>query len=309
MNIQIVSNARNKEGGVNYNNIFTMPLPEEIDSENERKSIRILNITYPQTIENVHEEQCGIRIKYNLRRIIGGFPNSLKYQTPMMYLPAGHYSLNKMLRYLNELVDEYDMAFVIQEGGRIGVKFNGLPVLLEQTLAADGTYNTDFKVARNIYGGHDLFSYEMTTDLEYMLGLTEIVVHPYIRNLKIGSSVAYLDWLPFIIATYSNDTKREHSTFYGKFMPDMSNGVKKLYIYCDEVEQSIVGDTKARLLVTIPIKVEDQGSPSLSTYEPPSVVRGLIKSKLSAFHVQIHDVSFKPIIFSSGSLAIEAVIE
>jgi hypothetical protein len=194
-----------------------------------------------------------------------------------------------MLRYLNELVDEYDMAFVIQEGGRIGVKFNGLPVLIEQTI---GT-GTDFKAARPIYGGHDLFSYEMTTSLD----------------LKIGSALAYLDWLPFIIATYGNDTKREHSTFYGKFMPDMSNGIKKLYIYCDEVEQSIVGDTKARLLVTIPIKVEDQGSASLSTYEPPAVVRGLIKSKLPAFHVQIYDVSFKPIIFSSGSLSIEAVIE
>ena len=249
MNIQIVSNARNREGGVNYNNVFTMPLPEEIDAENDRKSMRILNVTYPQTIENVHEEECGIRIKYNLQRIIGGLPASLKYQTPLMYLPAGHYSLNKMLRYLNELVDEYDMAFVIQEGGRIGVKFNGLPLLIEQNVAADGTWNADFKAARKIYGGSDLFSFDMTPALEYMLGLKKIVVHPYIRQLKVGSSVAHLDWLPFIIATYSNDTKREHSTFYGKFMPDMSNGVKKLYIYCNEVEQSIVGDVKARLLV------------------------------------------------------------
>jgi hypothetical protein len=96
MNIQIVSNARNREGGVNYNNVFTMPLPEEIDADNERKNIRILNVTYPQTIENVHEKECGIRIKYNLSRTIQGFPASLKYQTPLIYLPAGHYSLNKM---------------------------------------------------------------------------------------------------------------------------------------------------------------------------------------------------------------------
>jgi hypothetical protein len=41
MNIQIVSNARNREGGVSYNNVFTMPLPEEIDAENDRKSMRI----------------------------------------------------------------------------------------------------------------------------------------------------------------------------------------------------------------------------------------------------------------------------
>jgi hypothetical protein len=132
----------------------------------------------------------------------------------------------------------------------------------------------------------------MTPALEYMLGLKEIVVHPYIQKLKIGHSLAHLDWLPFIIATYNNTTKREHSTFYGQFMPDMSNGVKKMYIYCDEVEQS-----------------EDQGSVSLCTYEPPTIVRGLIKNKISAFHIQIHDVSFTPILFSSGSLSIEAVIE
>ena len=63
MNIEIVSNARNREGGENYNNVFTMPLPEEIDVDNRRKTIRILRISYPQTIENVHENQCGIRIK------------------------------------------------------------------------------------------------------------------------------------------------------------------------------------------------------------------------------------------------------
>jgi hypothetical protein len=98
-----------------------------------------------------------------------------------------------MLRYLNELVDEYDMAFVIQEGGRIGVKFHGLPLIIEQKVGAGGTWNADFLAARKIYGGSDLFSFDMTPALEYMLGLKEIVVHPYIRQLKIGSSVAHLD--------------------------------------------------------------------------------------------------------------------
>jgi c-di-GMP-binding flagellar brake protein YcgR len=79
MNIQIVSNARNREGGENYNNVFTMPLPEEIDADNRRKTIRI---SYPQTIENVHENQCGIRIKYNFSRFLDGNPSSVKYRTP-----------------------------------------------------------------------------------------------------------------------------------------------------------------------------------------------------------------------------------
>ena len=311
MNLQIVSNAHNHEGGVNYNNVFTMPLPKEIDADNERKNIRILSVTYPQTIENVHEEQCGIRLIYNLSGVVHSYSVKVKYQTHLMYLPAGYYSLNKLLRYLNELVDEYDMTFVIQEGGRIGVKFNGIPVLIEQNTANDDgvTWDTDFVAAKNIYLQADLFSFQMTTALEYMLGLKEVVVHPYIRQLKIGHSLAHLDWLGFIIATYSNDTKREHSTFYGKFLPDMSNGVKKIYVYCDEVDQSIVGDVKARLLVTIPIKVEDQGSASLRTYSPPTIVCRLIKNKITAFHVQLYDITFTPILFSSGSLSIEAVVE
>ena len=311
MNLQIVSSARNKEGGVNYNNVFTMPLPEEIDADNERKNIRILSVTYPQTIENVHEEQCGIRLIYNLTGVVGGYSVKVKYQTHLMYLPAGHYSINKLLRYLNELVDEYDMTFVIQEGGRIGVKFNGIPDLIEQNTNNDDgvTWNTDFKIAKRLYLQGDLFSFQLTTALEYMLGLKEIIVHPFIKQLKIGHSLAHLDWLAFIIATFSNNSKREHSTFYGKFLPDMSNGIKKIYIYCDEVDQSIVGDVKARLLVTIPIKVEDQGSASLRTYSPPTIVRRLIKNKINAFHVQLFDVTFTPIIFSSGSLSIEAVVE
>ena len=37
----------------------------------------------------------------------------------MMYLPAGHYTLKKLIKVLN--------SFVIQEGGRIGVRFD--PIL------------------------------------------------------------------------------------------------------------------------------------------------------------------------------------
>jgi hypothetical protein len=38
MNLQIYSNTPNKEGGKNYNNQFTMTLPEQIDAENEKKN-------------------------------------------------------------------------------------------------------------------------------------------------------------------------------------------------------------------------------------------------------------------------------
>ena len=57
MNLQIVSNAPNYAGGENFTNIFTMPLPEQIDAQNENKYVRTLNVSYPLTIENELENK------------------------------------------------------------------------------------------------------------------------------------------------------------------------------------------------------------------------------------------------------------
>jgi hypothetical protein len=63
MNLQIVSNARNEVGGENYTNQFVMPLPTLLDAENKEMFVRVLNISYPLTIENVRKETCGIHVK------------------------------------------------------------------------------------------------------------------------------------------------------------------------------------------------------------------------------------------------------
>ena len=79
----------------------------------------------------------------------------------MMYLPAGHYTLEKMLTYLNDLVDEYDMTFILQ-GGRVGVKFNPTPVMINQLSKNDdgSTWDTDFTVPAKLYLGPDLFDFD-----------------------------------------------------------------------------------------------------------------------------------------------------
>jgi hypothetical protein len=53
MNVKILSNTPNAEGNTNYNNKFAMSIPEQIDAENGQKVIRVLNVTYPLTIDNV----------------------------------------------------------------------------------------------------------------------------------------------------------------------------------------------------------------------------------------------------------------
>ena len=89
----------------------------------------------------------------------------------------------------------------------------------------------------------------------------------------------------------------------------MSNGITEFFIYCDEVEQSIVGDVKARLLAIVPINLEDQGSASLCSYKPPEVARGLVKSKITHFHIGIYDKRYTLIPFSAGTVAIECVVD
>jgi hypothetical protein len=62
------------------------------------------------------------------------------------------------------------MAFVMQEGGRIGVKFKGTPILIKQNSNNDDgvTWNTDFAAPQKIYAGKDVFAFNMTPALEYI---------------------------------------------------------------------------------------------------------------------------------------------
>ena len=44
------------------------------------------------------------------------------------------------------------------------------------------------------------------------------------------------------------------------YLPDVSEGLNKIYIYCDELERVLVGDTLAELLAIIPIDWSKQGT-------------------------------------------------
>jgi hypothetical protein len=124
MNLQIVSNASNLVGGVNYNYIFVMTLSETIEAENAQKTIRTLNVSYPLSIENVGLEKCGIRLFYDFRDIRTSGEN-IKYKTEWIYLPAGHYTLKEMIKTLNRYLDPYDVHFTILSQARSWLSISG----------------------------------------------------------------------------------------------------------------------------------------------------------------------------------------
>ncbi|CAB4025871.1 Hypothetical predicted protein [Paramuricea clavata] len=229
-----------------------MSLPEMIDAENSRKHIRVVNVNYPQTIENVKEKKCGIRLRYYFQGFRGG-SERLHYQTHMMYLPAGHYSVKEMLKVLNMYVEEYDVTFVLQRGGRVGVQFYpNLTYVRNLSVGGDGMTYSNQMVSSTHKATITGFEIVMTDHLTYMLGLTEWVVHPVVQEaIDIG---AYGKTYPMMFILMAAKLP-EHYTFYGKFLPDISNGITEFFIYCDEVEQCTVGDVKARLLAIVPINV------------------------------------------------------
>ncbi|CAB3989374.1 Hypothetical predicted protein, partial [Paramuricea clavata] len=99
-----------------------MPLPTLIDGKNRDRYIRVLNISYPQTIQNVLKEKCGIAVRLNFHAITTPYITnvSFKYETDMMYLTPGYYTLKEIVDTLNAFVDEYEITFSVLNGGRIG---------------------------------------------------------------------------------------------------------------------------------------------------------------------------------------------
>ena len=56
-----------------------------------------------------------------------------------------------------------------------------------------------------------------------------------------------------------------------KYLPDIENGVSNLYIYCNELESSIVGDSNSELLCIIPLSnQQEQPIGANISYRPPS---------------------------------------
>ncbi|CAB3976755.1 Hypothetical predicted protein [Paramuricea clavata] len=300
-----------------------MPLPTLLDAENKELFMRVLNFSYPLTIENVQNEQCGVQLFMR-------FPTTsdsgieINFKTDMMYLPPGSYTLQKLLDTLNTFVAEYDVNFTILNNARVGVTYN-----IEREY-----WHSDVTVKRistkpphqifNVFSQNtdegDEFQMVFTESLEYMLGLREIKVHPdVVRTKEVRWGTAFYfpqhmrllnkNWYHFMNKTNAGGENKFACSFMGKALPDISNGIDKMFVYCEQLEMSVVGDTYAPLLAIIPLNGSDRGSGALCTYTPPSTRRRLIKSKIDQFKVTIYDTTHTLIPFSSGTVNIECVVE
>jgi hypothetical protein len=317
MNVQIYSNTPNQEGDVNYNNKFTITLPEQIDGENKTRYIRALNVTYPLAIDNIEEKCCGIKLKYNL--CWRGILDRIEFETEMMHLPAGRYTLEKIINKLNQLVDEYGLHFYILNGGHVGVSlptFYYFIYRIQDVEVVTFEHRLPLTVAD--------FQFELSKNLQYILGMDEYILHPDVANVFETSGRRHSpltdDILPIPPTEYiltkvfwtrlnNKPIDRMWFNFYGKYTPDITNGKTRMFIYCDEVVPSFVGNVRAPLLAQLKIETNYKTSVGVHTQNLPDITRELINSQIKSLHIRIHDLENNLIQFSGGSVSIECIIE
>jgi hypothetical protein len=223
MNVQIYSNTKNQEGDVNYNNKFTMTLPEPIDGENKTRYIRALHVTYPLMINNVEDKTCGVRFKYCIywnSQLLK--QDNITIETDWIYLTRGRYTLKKLIRKLNAISQEYGLQFSILPGGHVGVSIDMEPKYVYRYDDVNHLQQEPYIVKST----RDFF-FEISKDLKYILGMDEIVLHPKVQDIFEDGNVVWTGPLPptsmeYILATIQTavvngeDVNELWYFFYGK---------------------------------------------------------------------------------------------
>jgi hypothetical protein len=168
----------------------------------------------------------------------------------------------------------------------------------------------------------DDFSFEMNKDLKYILGMDEVTLHPEVQHIFDVPGVTWSGALPptalqHILKTllnYHNPARASNGNklwyfFYGKHCADITNGITRLFIYCDEVVPSFVGDVRAPLLAQLSLQTDYDKSVGLYTHDLPDISRELINTQIRNLHIRICDVENNLIQFGGGSVGIECIIE
>ena len=128
MNLQILSNTV-MEGRTNKTNEFEMKLLHPIDALNNPAFIEVLEVSYPSTTKNVGEKDCWfiLQIFYeNFKKAGNGVYETCKLQflSKDFKIPEGIYDLEKLINFLNNMLEEYDIFISKDNDGKIRISVN-----------------------------------------------------------------------------------------------------------------------------------------------------------------------------------------
>ena len=292
MNLQILSNTI-MEGRVNRTNEFEMKLLYPIDALNNPVFIEVLEVSYPASTKNVGENDCWF--------ILQIFYEDFKKNTDQTYekcklqflskdfiIPEGIYSLKKLIIFLNNMLEEYDIFFLKDNDGKIRISVN----MYIEYWKKSNKFELSSKSCENL---------KKKTKISLLLKLSKKLA--FMLGFK-------LEDLHFEQENNNETINTTAQTILSDYLPDVSDGLNKFYIYCDELERVLVGDTSAELLAIIPIDWVKQGTGSgeLINYSVDKVKKKFKKTIISSLHISLKDGEGKLIPFDSGSVLINCII-
>ena len=115
MSLQILSNTI-MEGRTNKTNEFEMKLLHPIDALNTLVFIEVLEVSYPSTTKNIGGNDCWfiLQIFYNDFKKNGEKYDKCKlhFLSKEFIVPEGIYNLKKLINFLNNMLEEYDIFFL-----------------------------------------------------------------------------------------------------------------------------------------------------------------------------------------------------
>ena len=239
MNLEILSNTV-LPGRENKTNEFEMKLLHPINALNKPVFLEVLEVSYPATTKNIGKDESGDFGK-----------NQLYFQSDTINVPEGFYNLENLINFLNNVLEEYGIFISKDNNSKIKISLDlYVEYWLNQKSSSTGKqydgeilnkFHLSSKSCKNLQKNFKInLTLTWSKKLAFILGFKENVVHfvQEIDNDPINSTV---------------------QTIFSDYSPDVSDGLNKFYIYCNELERVLVGDTSSELLAIVPINWEKQG--------------------------------------------------
>lgn len=252
----------------NYNNSianFVTQLPSTI----------FLDSTWRVGLSEIHftNSWCNLR-NMNYIRIMDDFRVE-PYNSPA-FIPAGRYED------IESLLEEIE----IQAKPSINLREVQYPPTLDTN---HFTRRVVMKKGVTNQEGEDALHFEFDMELAEMLGLSQGFRSSYAHTIVTADGVVDV-----------NPPVSENDKFEAQNSYDLTGGIHSLFVYCDVVDYSLVGDTRAQLLRLAHIPAASRfGDSIVDRFENPHYMP-LSTKEISSIEIDIKDDTNTPIKFEFG---------
>ena len=306
MNLQILSNTV-LTGRENKTNNFEMKLLHSINALNNPVFLEVLEVSYPATTKNIGKDDTWFVLQIwfdDFKKNESGVfeKNQLHFKSDTINVPEGFYTLKNLINFLNNSLEEYGI-YVSKE--------NNSKIKISSDLYVEYWLNQKSNSTGKQHDGENLNNFHLSSksseNLQKKFKINMVITLSQKLGFILGFKQNVIHFIQEIDNTPINSTVQ---SIFSDYSPDVSDGLNKFYIYCEELERVLVGDTSSELLAVVPINWEKQGKGNgeLITYQCDNSKKQFKKSLISSLHISIRDGEGNLLPFDSGTVLINCLI-